>query len=76
MKNFKLYEILYGFSLYEMRRITPLYGNYTEITRNGLRMSVLLLPENQAESLGHQRQKHTAQSGASGHGGVAHPRSH
>ena len=38
--------------------------------------SVLLLPENQAESLGHQRQTHTAQSGASGHGGIAHPRSH
>ena len=38
--------------------------------------SVLLLPENQAEYLGHQCQTHTAQSDASGHGGIAHPRSH
>ena len=37
MTNFKLYEKLYGFSLYEMRRITQLYGNYTKIIRNGLR---------------------------------------
>ena len=38
--------------------------------------SILLLRENQAESLGHQRQTYTLAAKSGGHGGAAHPRSH
>ena len=48
----------------------------SDIPRRASIASVLLLPENQGESLGHQCQTHTAQSDASGHGIIAQPRSH